>query len=166
MKNHKGFTLVEIIIYIALSSFLLLAMTSFFQTSLSARTKSETIAELEQQAMQIMNRLVYVIENAEAINSPSIGNSASSLSLAMSNASINPTVFSLSNKNISMTEGVSAPLNLNNDLLEVDNLKFTNLSYAATAGIIRIEFTLSYVNNDNSQEHSWSKTFYNSVALP
>ena len=164
--NKKGFTLIELIIYISLASLIALAITGFFQLSLSSRIKNRTIAEVEQQGVQILNLINQSVVNAININSPTIGASSDSLSLEMSNPSIDPIVFSFSSGNLSILEGGSFPaIVLNSSSVEIQNIKFENISKADTPGIIRIEFRLAYINNSNRQEFDWSRTFYSSISL-
>ncbi|MBT4448042.1 MAG: prepilin-type N-terminal cleavage/methylation domain-containing protein, partial [Candidatus Komeilibacteria bacterium] len=49
INNKKGFTLVELILYVAIGSIVLLVITSFFQTNLSSRAKIKAISEVDQQ---------------------------------------------------------------------------------------------------------------------
>lgn len=167
MKNFKkqGFTLIEILMYVALSSVILLAVTGFFQISLSSRVKTKTIAEVEQQAIQILNLIGQYTVNAQGINSPSVGSKSTSLSLDMPGTNIDPTIFSLNSGDIFISEGVSAATVLNSSYVEVSDLQFENLSKAGSNGLVRVELTLSYINNANRPEFSWSKTFYTSISL-
>lgn len=163
--NKKGFTLVELIIYISLASLILLAITGFFQLHIASRVKNKTITEVEQQGVQILNLISQYVVNASAINSPATGVSSSNLSLQMPTPTSNPTLFSFSGGNLYITEGASLPMVINSPLVEIKNINFENLSKANTPGIIRIEFTLEYISNSNRPEFKWSKTFYTSVSL-
>lgn len=167
MKKAKntGFTLIEMLIYISLASLVLLAIAGFFQISLSSRVKSKTIAEVEQQGIQILNLINQYAINATAINSPGVGSSGNSLSLQMPDAGSNPTVFSFGSGDLLVTEGVSPSVTLNSSNVEVNSVKFENLSQANTPGLIRVEISLSHVNNSNQPEFYWDKTFYSSISL-
>jgi len=160
-----GFTLIEMLIYISLASLVLLAISSFFQISLSSRVKSKTIAEVEQQGIQILNLINQYAINATAINSPSVGSSGTSLSLQMPSASSNPTIFSFNSGDLLITEGVASPVILNSSNVEVTSVNFRNLSQANTPGLIRAEISLSHINNSNQPEFYWDKTFYTSISL-
>ncbi|MFA6307251.1 MAG: prepilin-type N-terminal cleavage/methylation domain-containing protein [Patescibacteria group bacterium] len=163
--NKKGFTLVELIIYISLASLILLAITGFFQLHIASRVKNKTITEVEQQGVQILNLISQYVVNASAIDSPATGVSSSNLSLQMPTVASNPTIFSFSGGNLYITEGASSPVVLNSSSVEITNINFTNLSKSNTPGIIRVEFTLDYVSNSSRPEFKWSKTFYTSVSL-
>ena len=115
INNKKGFTLVELILYVAIGSIVLLVITSFFQTNLSSRAKIKAISEVDQQGTQIMQTIVQTILNAEDINSPSIGTSASSLSLDVVEVANNPTIFNNISTYIYLSEGVITPIALNSN---------------------------------------------------
>jgi len=152
-------------LYVGIGSVILLVLTLFFQTNLATRAKVKTMAEVNQQGAQIMQIINQTIVNAEAINSPSAGVSASSLSLDVVGASDDPTVFNQTTTNIYITEGVGSPLALNSSLVEVSNLSFTNMSKTDTPGNVKVQFTLTFVNNSGRFEYDFSKTFYSSVSL-
>ena len=165
INNKKGFTLVELILYVAIGSIVLLVITSFFQTNLSSRAKIKAISEVDQQGAYLMQTITQTIVNAEAINSPSIGTSATTLSLDVVDVADDPTLFNNISTYIYLTEGVATPIALNSNLVEVSNLSFTNMSKVSTLGNIRIQFDISFVNNTNRNEYDWTKTFYGSASL-
>lgn len=153
------------ILYVAIGSIVLLAITGFFQNNLTARSKTKAITEVDQQGAQIMQTITQAIINAESINSPAVGGSTNTLSLAMADVASNPTVFSQAATYIYISKGANTPVALNSSLVEISNLTFTNMSQANTPGNIRIQFTLNFINNSGRFEYQWSKTFYDSVSL-
>jgi Tfp pilus assembly protein PilW len=163
---HKsGFTIIELLLYVAISSIILLVSSLFFLTLLEARTKNQVIAEVEQQGIQIMQIITQTIRNADTINSPTIGTSGASLSVNTTISSTTPSVFDLSSGVIRIKEGTNAVINLSNSKVVVSNLSFSNLSRASTPGVIKISFTISAVNNSNRNEYSFSSPFVASASL-
>lgn len=63
-KGSTGFTLVELIIYIALLSAFLLVLTNVFVTILRVRNESQASSSVEQDGRFILNRLSYDINRA------------------------------------------------------------------------------------------------------
>lgn len=94
--QHTGFTLIELLLYISIVGSLLIAVSLFFATTADARIKSQSIAEVNQQGTLAMDYILQTIRNADAINTPATGASASSLSLAVPTASLSPTIFDAS----------------------------------------------------------------------
>jgi len=163
-KNH-GFTLVELVLYVSLAAILLVGVSIFFSVLLNARTKNKTIAEVEQNGVQVMNLITQTIRNAIKINSPAQGTSAASLSVNVADASSSPTVFDLVDGAIRLTEGSSTPITLTSSRITATNLTFANLSRAGTFGTIHVEFALNYINPEGRNELEYQKIFYGSASL-
>lgn len=158
VKNKQGFSLLELLLYIGLSSTILLVASSFFVLTLQSRVKNQTIAEVDSQGLRVMQVLSQEIKNSTAITSPTQGNSASSLSL-----NSGAVVFDLASGVIRIDEGT--PVALTSDRVVASGLTFYNLSYTDTPGIVRFQFTLSYDNTSGKNEYEYSTTFYGSVSL-
>lgn len=165
IKKNPGFTLVELLLYVGISSAILLATSIFLSVLLESRVKNQTISEVEQQGVQVMQLITQTVRNADLINIPTIGASGASLSVNNSLASTTPTVFDLSGGVIRIKEGTNAVINLTNSKVTVSNLSFFNLSRTSTPGVVKIIFTLSSVNPSGRNEYSFSKTFVGSAAI-
>jgi len=68
----KGFSLIELIIYIAVSSIMLVAIVSFVFVILQSRTRNFVINEVEDQGRKTADTIVRNIHNAESVDLPSI----------------------------------------------------------------------------------------------
>ncbi len=165
LQADKGFTLVELLLYVGTASILLLATSLFFFVLLQSRVKNQTIAEVEQQGLQVMQSITQTVRNAEAITVPSAGISTSSLTLDVVAAASDPTVLHESSGVIRITEGIGSPVALTNSRVTASGLAFQNLSHAGTPGTVRIQFTLTQVNPEGRNEYSFSKTFIGSATL-
>ena len=164
-KKLQGFTLVEILLYIGLIAALVVSISVFLGILLQSQIKNQAIAEVEEGGIQILHLMTQTIRNAENINSPSQGNSATSLTLNVINGSKNPTVFDLSGSTIRIKEGVGLPVDLSSNRVNVSGLNFTNLTQAGTSGIVRVQFTLTHLNPESQNEYEYSKTFTASAGL-
>ena len=156
--SNRGFTLIELLLYVAISSVLLLVISFFIFTLLQARIKNQTIAEVEQQGIQVMQLITQTTRNADTINSPTQGASASLLSLNTIIAINNPTVFDVATGVIGIKEGVEAVVPLTNSRVSASAISFFNLSSTSTPGTIRISFTLTHINPSGRNEYNFSKT--------
>lgn len=161
----KGFTLIELILYLGLAATIILAVSLFFIAMLSSRIKQQAIAEVEQQGARVMHIITQATRNADTITSPGTGSSASLLTLDMVPTAVDPTLFDLSSGLIRITEGVGSAVALTNSRITASLLTFQNLSRASTPGTIRIQFTLSHLNPTGRNEYEYSKTFYGSASL-
>ncbi|MEK7607278.1 MAG: hypothetical protein AAB444_03735 [Patescibacteria group bacterium] len=163
--GRQGFTLVELLLYVGLSSLLLLTMTLFLSTLLESRVKNQTVAEVEQQGAAALHMMAQIIRNAESITSPIQGNNASSLTLNVITGANDPTVFDLSSDALRITEGAGSPMVLTNSRVTVSGLTFQNLSHTGTPGAVRVNFTLTHVNPTGRNEYQFQKTFTASATL-
>ncbi len=163
--SQTGFTLIEVLLYVGIFSILLISTSVFVATLLESRIKNQTIAEVEQQGLQVMQIITQTVRNATSINTPSQGASGTFLSVDTYSGVLNPTVFDLLGGTIRITEGIGSAIVLANSRVSASALTFRNLSRASTPSIIRIQFTLSYVNNLGRNEYNYSKTFVGSASL-
>lgn len=165
-RNLKqGFTLIELLLYVALMGAVLLAISVTLRTVLEARVQNQTVAEVEQTGIQVMQIITQTIRNAEDITSPTAGTSASGAVIDVENVAKDPTTFDLSGNTLQITEGSNPAVALTGSRTVVSNLTFKNLSYAGTKGTIKIEFTLSHINEGDMNEYDYSKIFYGSATL-
>lgn len=164
-KHTAGLTLVELLLYVSLSSIILLTTIFFLGSLLDARIKNQTITEVEQQGMQIVHIMTQALRNAENVGSPAQGASAAALTLDVIPVLADPTIFDVQSGVIRIQEGTAAPIPLTNGRITASALTFQNLSRTGTPGTIRIQFTLSHKNPSGKNEYSYAKTFTASATL-
>jgi prepilin-type N-terminal cleavage/methylation domain-containing protein len=157
--NQNGFTLIEMLFYISISSVVLLFASMFLGTILESRIKNQMIAEVEQQGMQAVQQITQIVRNGATITTPAVGATASSLVLTQYDSAKNPTTIDISGGVLRITEGVSGAIPLTNSKVVVSALSVSNLSRASTPDTIRIIFTVTATNVGNRNEYSVSKTF-------
>jgi Tfp pilus assembly protein PilW len=162
--NRKGFTLIEFLLYISITSVILTSLSVFLAMTLQSRTKNQTIAEVEQSGAQILSLITQTVRNSQGINSPVAGANSTSLSLDVIDVNQNPTVFSLSGSSFQVVENATVtPLSYSR--VVVSNLNFSNFSRGNTPGTIQIEFTLTRENPSGRNEFDYQKTFIGSAGL-
>ncbi|MBI2645179.1 prepilin-type N-terminal cleavage/methylation domain-containing protein [Candidatus Uhrbacteria bacterium] len=161
----KGFTLIELLLYVTISSVLLLVISAFLSSLLQSRVKNQTIAEVEQQGVQVMHIITQTALNAQSITSPTQGMSVSSLTLNVTATTSDPTIFDLSNGAIRIKEGAANAISLTNSRITASALTFQNLSRSATPGTVRIHYTLTHLNPSGRNEYDFTKTFVSSATL-
>lgn len=165
MNLKKGFTLIELLLYVSIIGAVILSIAVFLSLLMQSRVKNQIIAEVEQQGIQVMQIITQTGRNAEAITSPALGTSASTLTFDVPTVANDPTTFDLANGAIRITEGAGSPISLTNSQVTASGLTFQNLSRTNTPGTIRIKFTLTSVNPSGRNEYNYSKTFYDSATL-
>lgn len=169
MKNtfqfSKGFTLIELILYVSIVSTTVLLVANMLHTILATRVKNQTVEEVEQAGGFVMQQITQTIRNATGVDSPTPGNSANNLSLSVVEGAKNPTKFDRSSNSVRIIEGISPSLTLTSNKLSVTDLNFQNLSRPTTQNTLRIQFSISHKNPEGQNEYDYSQTFTTSASL-
>jgi len=163
--NKQGFTLIELILYIALVGIISLVLIYFLGDLLESRVKNQTIMEVEQQGQLIAQRILQVGRGASYITVPATSTSGSVLNLVVASTTLNPTIFAQSGEMVTVKEGSLATSTLNNEKVIISNLLFTNLSRTGTRGNFRFSFTVYASGTPGRYEYEYSKNFIGSVSL-
>jgi len=155
-NNNRGFTLVELLLYVFVASGILLSVVALVVLLLQSRIKNQTISLVEQQGVQIIQLVVQEINNSKSIISPAVGNSGNVLQLQDINGQsqqvslISSTLFL--NKN-------NKDYFLNPPTIQVSNWQIKNLGVPSHDSI-KIQFDLNYNNLSGLNQYSYSQTFY------
>lgn len=165
-KNPKGFTLVEMILYVSICSILLLSLSSLLTFLLSSRIKNQSISEVNQQGAQIMELITQTIRNARSIDTPSVGATSSSLSITVQDPLLSPTLYYLNNGIIRIKEGGGVEVLLTNSHVTASSLLFSNISSTSSSDrIVQVSFMINYNNPNGRNEYSFSKVFSGSATM-
>jgi len=137
-KKQKGFTLVELLIYMALMSIFILVLLDVFTTTLNTKLASESTSGISQDSRYILSKLSYEINNADIITSPPLGSTSASLQLTASGSA---STYGISSGNlVKTTGGVSMSLNGTDTML--DAISFKNLGNAGGKPTIQVIYTV------------------------
>ena len=171
LDNQKGFTLLELLIYVAIFSTIIGAIVGLAVLASGQKISSQVTADINYQGESVMSLITQTVHQATSITTPTPGNSSGNLTLVMPAASANPTTFSSYNdgstNRIQINEGSPAVQNkLTNAHANVTNLVFTNQSLTGTKGSVLIQFTLTYKSTSQLTEFNYSKTFYGAATIP
>ena len=139
-STRRGFTLIELIMYSALVSILLVTTMRSTLILFDSRSKTQTVGLMQRQLRFTMDRMSGTIREATAIayGSSAFNTDTGKLGLVMSNATLNPTIFSFANGRVRVQEGSALPQDLTGTGVVVDTLRFTDLGASGTHGTIRI----------------------------
>lgn len=163
--GQKGFTLLELLLYIATSAAILLIISGFLSVLLRARIKNQTVADVESQGQAVMRVITQTIRNSALVNSPAQGASLTSLSLNTYTPISSPTIIDLSAGTLRIKEGAAAEIPITNSRVVVSGVSFQNLSRTGSPGTIRVQFTLTRINLSGRSEYDYTKTFTSSASL-
>lgn len=152
MKHH-AFTLIELLIYLAIVTVVVGALVVFAWNIIGAGAKSATEQEVFSAALYVSERIKAEIRDASGINSVT----ATSISLANSNAAKNPTIIDLSAGKIRVKYGAAAAVTINSTDTNVSSLVFTNY----TSGDNKtkdIQFTFTLQSNFSTTRQEFTET--------
>lgn len=136
LSPKSGFTLVEIILYMALVTIFTLTLTDIFVAILDVKTESEATSAVEQDGRFILARLAYDINRATTITNPlNLGDSTSSLTITVS---VDTYDYSLNNGNLQINSN-----NLNSSETSISNLQFTKMGNIGGKETISVQFTIT-----------------------
>ncbi|MDH3324749.1 MAG: type II secretion system GspH family protein [Candidatus Peregrinibacteria bacterium] len=158
-SRTKGFTLIELLLYVSISGAIVFSLSTLLMTFLQARIKNQTISEIGEQGVYVMQEITNTIRNANGITSPTPGNTSSALVLT----GATNTTFDLAGGAVRSTQGSTA--NLTSSRIIASNLVFQNVSRIGTTGIIRVQFTLTHLNPEGRNEYEFSRTFLGTAGI-
>jgi len=169
MKKARGFTLIEMILYIAIVSIFLGGVVQLSWNSIYGRVKAQVMEHVNYAARFAGKRIMYEIRNASGINTVSVN----SLCLASIDSARNPTRIYLSGGAIRIGWGGGSATcsTTTNDVLltgsnvVVSNVVFTNLTNGAFSKHIQFTYTVSSSATSGRQEYVWSQSYEGSAEL-
>lgn len=156
----KGYSLVEVIAYIAMFTVLLSAVTYGTMVLVKSYRDTKSVRKVENSALASMDRMVREIRNATSVDTgaSSFGNSSGILTI--NNGPSTTTRFYLSNQRIYVDENgaVLGPITLSS--VRVTSLIFRHIA-TTTSEAIKIEMTMA----GHTSSPSVSENFYNTAVL-
>lgn len=164
-RKSSGFTLLELLLGIAMSGILIGVIAQWFAVTIQARAKIDAIQQVDYYGERIMRDITQSIRNAKGISTPNQGATADSIVLSVDDTQKSPTTFDISSSVVRMDEGSNDPEALHPDWIVTSDFSVTNLSYPSTPGTLRVQFTLSRSNPSNSPSFNYQHTFYGSATL-
>lgn len=165
-RNLRGISLVELLLYVTVLSVVLLMLASFLIFLVSSRIKNQSITDVNQQGLQIMQLMTQTIRNAKTIDFPGVGATSTSLSMTVNDSFLSPTVFDSTGGAVTIKEGSNTVIPLTNSHVIVSGMVFQNISStSSTDRVVRISFTVDHINTNGRNENSYTKSFTGSATL-
>lgn len=137
-RQKRGFTIVELLVYMGLMSIFLVVLLGIFTASLNAKLASESTSGVSQDSRYILSKLSYDINNADSIVLPGLGETSASLQMVTSGST---STYAISGGNLVKTEnGVS--MNLNGIDTQLSSISFKNIGNPEGKPTIQVVYTL------------------------
>lgn len=159
----KGFSLIELLIYIALLTIFLTGTTYFTIGLINGQSKTLVEQEVNDNLRNSMRRIEFEIRNAQAINSLT----SNTLCLKMANTSHNPTKIYLSGGKIRIAWGggsndcnvMTKDEQLTSNKVTANSLTFTNNGNGTTTKNISFNINISYNSTAGGKIWTFNQTY-------
>ncbi len=144
-RRNGGFTLLEVILYIALLAILLGSVVTASFEVIASSSQSKTEAMLFTEGDFLLSKIQRGLSMANTVNIPSLDGTSTILSFNMQNQlSYNPITFSQSNNSLVIRKSGGVSEVLNNSNIVLSNLIFFHSNTSKTKPeFVDISFTLS-----------------------
>jgi len=164
-KTNHGFSLLELLIYVAILSVLVVVVSNAFISLSKARLQSQVRGEVHDSLRFAMDKIKLDIKNASSVTNPSSGTD-STLVVVVSGVDI---TYDVTGGVLRRTEGVNTPIDVTGNNIFVDTFSLTkisntNLILNETTTAIQINMTIHYNSSNIDLLHSSS--FQTTVTLP
>ena len=124
--DQKGNTLVELLIYMALMSILLVVLAQIFGMVSDYDLEYRSYSSAQSEGRFLINKLSYDVKNADSIITPAnVGNSGPSLSILTSSTTA---TYSVNGEILELDDG-SSTFDLNSSETEITDILFTRVGY-------------------------------------
>ena len=143
----KGFTLIEIIIYMALLSLTIGFILVGVYQILDSKTGVLARTSVEEEANFLMKKIKWAMANVDIINQPAAATTSTTLSVNKFNFPANPMAISRSGLDMNVSYAGNPATTLNSEDVSVKDLIFENISGGSNPAV-KIKLNLEYRPND------------------
>lgn len=158
MKNARGFTIIELIVYIGLSSILIALMSQIFLATLGVRIESQSTTNVQQDARFMLSRVAYDVRRASSITAPPSGQTGSTLTLVINEQGADQTyTYSIQGTDLLLAVGGDAD-SVNSNGTKIESLAFERIGET-------VEITMTLVGNEQVAPGQQSLTTKTSVGI-
>jgi len=160
---NKGFTLIEMVIYIAIVTVVVGIVVMFGFAAIRTGAKVKTNAEVLDNSRRAMETIIYEIKKSRSVYTPTSAFDTDPGQLSLEQATTTPVdetatfvdFFKCGDSLCLRREG-SNPMNLTNDRVKVIGLVFTQLSNSSSRPSVQIRLRLESVNASLVPDYSSS----------
>lgn len=139
-KHNQGFTLIELILFMAMFSVILIVLSNLFSAIVEKQLETQSVSAVENDSKFITTRMLYDISRADSITTPAtLGAQSATLTLVISGTTY---TYALSSGNLRLTEGAQTN-NLNTVGTTISALSFTRLGNGSGKHAIQVGYTIT-----------------------
>lgn len=169
VRNSKnGFTFIEVIVYVAVFSVIMLAALAFLFWAIRLHATTKATQETLENAERAMNQMLLEIRAAKSFYTPT----ASSTQLSLETSKYLPAGetssfidFFLCETRLCLKKESQSPVALTSDDVEITNLEFVEVATATSTPSMHITLTAEYKNPSSQSELEASVTLNSTASL-
>ena len=163
----KGFTLIEILVYVAVLSIIVVAISSFSIWAIHSNTKARAMREVKDMAQTALEQIISEAREAKTVYTPTTN--ASQLSLETTKylplgEESTFLEFYLCQTRLCLKKEGQNPIALTSDRVEVKNLSFQRVASGQTDSV-QVELRVDYKNPASKPEYAASITLKSTASL-
>lgn len=136
----KGFSTVELIIYMGILTILLTVLTGIFTSIIDVQLTAKATSSVDQDGRYILTRLAYDMHSASAINIPLAGSQSASLQITVDSV---VQTYSLDGSGHMQLNKNSLTDNLNSVETSISDLSFRRIGIGDNHDTIQMQFTVT-----------------------
>jgi len=168
----KGFTLIEILVYVGVMVIILMTVSSFFLWTNRLNTKTKVMKETIYNARRAMEIMTYEIKSAEGVYNPTSVFSSNEGQLSLQTTRYLPEGenktyidFYVCEYRLCLKKEDQDPIALTSDNVRVNVLAFHYIATTSTAPSIQINLKVDYKAPTNKPEHQASVNTTSTASL-
>jgi len=164
-KNCLGFTLIEMMVVVALFSVIALMAVNIFFITLRTGVKAELVKEIKQNGDYAVSTMERMIRNAREIHSDTTCDGSSQSSIKIVNPDYLTTEFSCGSQIASQSAVATTYLTSSELTVDLSSCFFTCQRPVSNPETVTISFTLSQTGTPDRPEEIASATFQTAISL-
>ncbi|MDP3685770.1 MAG: hypothetical protein Q8R32_02985 [bacterium] len=167
VASSAGFTFIELLVYLGLVSVALTITTTLAIALLQAEARGSVRETVDTSASRVIAQIAETTRAATVINTADsiFGNPLGRLSLTTRDAARSPTVFSVTNGRLEVSEGIGSAVALTTGRVDVVGFRLTRLNPAGAKEGVQIELTVRFRNPSNDPQFEFSQTYATGFVL-
>ncbi len=158
-RQKKGFTLVEILLYMTLVSVMVVLLGNIGLNVLFAKAKGQALEEVAFSSYFASTKVINLIQEAESVNNTA-GATSSILSLASADITKDPTLIYVATGTLYMKEGTEAAIPISMGGAIISDFVVSNISPPNASGVVRIEMSIRSDDAEQIGERGAEETIF------
>lgn len=166
--SKKGFTLTELLVYIAILTIIILAISSFLLWTIRSNNKAKAMRETLDGARRVMEIIAYETKEAKAVYAPTTTSTQLSLETTHYLPDEEETTYIdlyLCDTQICLKKESQSPIVLSLDNIEVKTLSFTQIATTSNRPSIQVNLTMDYKSSPTVPAYQASVNLISTISL-